>query len=80
MDSVAASGGYWISMNANKIVASKTTITGSIGVIGVQFDFSTFSKDFLGVTYDEVKSSKSSDFFSSLHPIIDGSHRDNKNE
>jgi len=78
MDSVAASGGYWISMNANKIVASKTTITGSIGVIGVQFDFSTFSKDFLGVTYDEVKSSKSSDFFSSLHPIIDGSHRDNK--
>ncbi len=32
---VAASGGYWISMNANRIWAEPTTITGSIGVFGI---------------------------------------------
>jgi protease-4 len=32
MGSVAASGGYWISMNADEIWASPTTITGSIGI------------------------------------------------
>ncbi len=35
MGSVAASGGYWISMNADQIWASPTTITGSIGVLGI---------------------------------------------
>ncbi len=33
MSSVAASGGYWISVVADKIIASKATITGSIGVL-----------------------------------------------
>jgi len=33
MSDVAASGGYWISVNANKIVADPNTITGSIGVL-----------------------------------------------
>ena len=35
MGDVAASGGYWISMNANKIIAEPTTITGSIGIFGL---------------------------------------------
>lgn len=35
MSSVAASGGYWISVVADKIIASPSTITGSIGVIGM---------------------------------------------
>ncbi|WP_448556811.1 signal peptide peptidase SppA [Thalassotalea montiporae] len=35
MGSVAASGGYWISASADKIVASPTTITGSIGIFGM---------------------------------------------
>lgn len=35
MGSVAASGGYWVSMNADKIVAAPSTITGSIGVFGL---------------------------------------------
>ena len=35
MGDVAASGGYWISMNANRIVAEPTTITGSIGIFGL---------------------------------------------
>jgi len=35
MGDVAASGGYWISMNSTKIVAEPQTITGSIGVVGI---------------------------------------------
>ncbi len=35
MGSVAASGGYWIAMSADRILASPTTITGSIGVFGI---------------------------------------------
>jgi len=36
MGNVAASGGYWISMNANRIYADPSTISGSIGVFGLQ--------------------------------------------
>lgn len=35
MGGVAASGGYWISMPADEVWASPTTITGSIGVVGI---------------------------------------------
>ena len=53
MGSVAASGGYWISMAADKIYANSVTITGSIGVIGM---FPTFQRSLaaLGVTTDGV--------------------------
>lgn len=53
MSSVAASGGYWISVSADKIFAEPSTITGSIGIFGL---FSTFenSLDYLGVHSDGV--------------------------
>jgi protease-4 len=38
MGDVAASGGYWISMNADEIIASPSTITGSIGIFGLWFN------------------------------------------
>ena len=37
MGDLAASGGYWISMNADEIIASPSTITGSIGIYGLWF-------------------------------------------
>ncbi|MBT8082107.1 MAG: signal peptide peptidase SppA [Gammaproteobacteria bacterium] len=46
MGSVAASGGYWISMFADKIYASPTTITGSIGILGM---FPTFQRTLAAV-------------------------------
>ena len=46
MGSVAASGGYYISMGADKIFAEPTTLTGSIGVVGGKFT--------LGGTYEKV--------------------------
>jgi protease-4 len=39
MGDLAASGGYWISMNADKIYASPSTITGSIGIFGLWVNF-----------------------------------------
>lgn len=57
MSSVAASGGYWISMAADKIYASPSTITGSIGIFGM---FPTFQRslEVLGINNDGVGSSQ----------------------
>src|SRR5450432_863212 len=53
MGDVAASGGYWISMNANRIFAEPTTITGSIGIFGLIANFpDTLGK--IGVHTDGV--------------------------
>lgn len=57
MSSVAASGGYWISMAADEIFASPATITGSIGIFGM---FPTFQRtlDTLGISTDGVGTSQ----------------------
>ncbi|MDB1123385.1 signal peptide peptidase SppA [Vibrio algarum] len=53
MSSIAASGGYWISMGADKIIAQPTTLTGSIGIFSV---ITTFEKGLnkLGIYSDGV--------------------------
>jgi protease-4 len=55
MSSVAASGGYWISMAADRIFASQYTITGSIGIFAM---FPTFQRslDAIGISTDGVGS------------------------
>ena len=57
MGAYAASGGYWISAESDRIFAEPTTITGSIGVFGIQFDVQKLAADF-GVTFDRVKTGK----------------------
>lgn len=53
MGDVAASGGYWISMNANAIYAEPDTITGSIGIFGMLYNIpGTLAK--LGIHSDGV--------------------------
>jgi protease IV len=52
---VAASGGYYMSCNADSIFADPTTITGSIGVFSVIPNMKDFFKDKLGVTFDHVR-------------------------
>ncbi len=56
MSSVAASGGYWVSMAADSIYASPYTITGSIGIFGM---FPTFQRSFeeLGISTDGIGTS-----------------------
>lgn len=63
MGTVAASGGYWISTYADKIFAQPNTLTGSIGVIGVFFNFEKLASD-QGVNFDTVKVTEHADVLS----------------
>ncbi|CAD83498.1 protease IV, a signal peptide peptidase [Candidatus Blochmanniella floridana] len=56
MGNIAASGGYWIATPANFIIASNSTITGSIGVFGI-INTLEESLDAIGVHNDEVSTS-----------------------
>ena len=60
MGSVAASGGYYISLGANVIMANPGTMTGSIGVI---MEFTQYNKlmDKIGVSQTTIKSGKFKD-------------------
>jgi protease-4 len=69
MSDYAASGGYYMLMGCNKIVAQPNTITGSIGVFSLLFNTENFFKDKLGVTYDRVKTNANSDFPSVTHEM-----------
>ncbi|KAF0981158.1 hypothetical protein FDP41_012946 [Naegleria fowleri] len=64
MGGVAASGGYWISSVADKIVAHPFTITGSIGVIMGKFFLGDFFANKLGITNDAISTNKNSSVFS----------------
>lgn len=71
MGDYAASGGYYISCNANKIVAEPTTLTGSIGVFGILPNLKKFWNDKLSITFDGVGTGKYSDFGSIDRPLND---------
>lgn len=64
MSSVAASGGYYISANANKIFVDRNTITGSIGVVSILPDFSKLITD-NGVNIEKISEGEYSDLYSS---------------
>jgi protease-4 len=59
MSDVAASGGYWIAMSANKIVAEPGTITGSIGVVVGKYNLRGLYEK-LGLTKDLVTTTENS--------------------
>ena len=61
MGTLAASGGYWISAYADKIYAQPNTLTGSIGVIGVFFNYEELASEH-GVNFDTVKTTEHADF------------------
>jgi len=65
---VAASGGYFVAMAADKIVAHPTTITGSIGVYGGKM----VTRDLwakLGITFDSVQRGAHADMWSGIEPM-----------
>jgi protease-4 len=68
MADVAASGGYYISTAADRIVANETTLTGSLGVIFTLTDFSGLA-DRYGVEQEVVKSGKFKDMGSSFRNL-----------
>ena len=63
MSGVAASGGYYISANANAIFVDRNTITGSIGVVSIMPDFSKLIKE-NGVNIESVSQGEYSDLYS----------------
>jgi protease-4 len=67
MGTYAASGGYWISAYGDRIFAEPTTITGSIGVFGIQFDVKKLANNF-GITFDSVKTGKFADALTISRP------------
>ena len=69
MSDYAASGGYYMLMGCNKIVAQPNTITGSIGVFALLFNTNGFFKDKLGVTFDRVKTNENADFPALTHEM-----------
>ncbi|HEX8015039.1 MAG TPA: signal peptide peptidase SppA [Flavobacterium sp.] len=68
MGNYAASGGYYIACNANKIFAEKNTITGSIGVFGVLPNFSPLANK-LGINTEQVKTHENSANYSPFVPV-----------
>lgn len=67
MGDIAASGGYWIAMDSNRIFAEPTTITGSIGVFGLLLNGQKLGNN-NGITWDSVKTSKYADVQTASRP------------
>ena len=67
MGDTAASGGYWIATDSNRIFAEPNTITGSIGVFGSIPNFQKLAND-NGITWDSVKTGKYADIGTVTRP------------
>ena len=65
----AASGGYWISTNCDRIYSDATTLTGSIGVFGMVPDFSKTANDLLHVNIETISSNRHGDMYSGMRPF-----------
>ncbi len=68
MADVAASGGYYIAMPADKIIASPTTLTGSIGVIGGKMNFKGLYEK-IGIKKERVARGKHADLVTDYGPL-----------
>jgi protease-4 len=71
MSNYAASGGYYMAMGTDAIVAQPTTITGSIGIFAAWFNIDTFLKNTLGITQDHVNTHANSNFMTSAGALTD---------
>ena len=69
MGDYAASGGYYISAYATKIVAQQNTLTGSIGVFGIYPNMQKLFEDKLGIHFDGVETGRYSDFGDISRPM-----------
>lgn len=65
----AASGGYWISANCDKIYSNATTLTGSIGVFSMIPDFGKTVKDKLHVNITPVNSNSHADMYNGMRAL-----------
>jgi protease IV len=75
MGDYAASGGYYLAMAADTIVAQPNTITGSIGIFAMMFDASGFLGNKLGITFDEVRTGNYGEMYTITRPLTDAEKR-----
>jgi protease IV len=68
MGTVAASGGYFISMAARRIIAEPSTITGSIGVFGLGFNLKKLANEH-GITFDTIQTGALADLGTLSRPM-----------
>lgn len=69
MGDAAASGGYYIAMACDTIVANPTTVTGSIGIFSILFNLKGFLNNKLGITTDAVTTGEFSNMYTSDRPL-----------
>ncbi|MBN2431956.1 MAG: signal peptide peptidase SppA [Acidobacteria bacterium] len=67
MGDVAGSGGYFVAMGADKVVAQPGTITGSIGVLGGKMLTRAFWQEKIGITWDDVTTSENATIWTGTH-------------
>ena len=79
MSDVAGSGGYWVSMAANKIVAQPQTLTGSIGVLAGKFNMTELYEK-LGVTSERLIYGERADVFSTFRGLTKEERKSLKEE
>ncbi|MBU2546937.1 MAG: signal peptide peptidase SppA [Proteobacteria bacterium] len=72
--STAASGGYYVALAADRIVAVPTSVTGSIGVISLRLDVAELLARY-GVKTDAVKSAPLKDMWSPFRPVTEEERR-----
>ena len=71
MADYAASGGYYLSMPCDTIVAQHNTITGSIGIFAMLFNFEEFLEERLGITHDQVETGEFSGMYTVTRSLTD---------
>ena len=71
MSDYAASGGYYMAMGTNTIVAQPTTVTGSIGIFAQWLNIDRFLSNKIGITQDYVNTHANSNFMNSLGELTE---------
>lgn len=74
MGDLAASGGYYIATNADKIIAEPTTITGSIGVFGTLPNFKNLA-DNMGINAEQVSTNANAVTYSIFEPLNESQYK-----
>ncbi|WP_234572134.1 signal peptide peptidase SppA [Rhodohalobacter sp. 614A] len=69
MGTVAASGGYYMAMGADTVLAGPNTITGSIGVANMIFNVEELMEEHLGIHYETLKTHEYADLFDFTDPL-----------
>ncbi len=72
MSDYAASGGYYMAMACDTILAEPNTVTGSIGIFMTMFNMENFLENKLGITHDNVNTGEFTDIYTFTRTLTDG--------